>query len=67
MRIAQEHMCGTRAPADGWQRACAGFTRALGLRQREASPCVFINVEKEIAVSVHGDDFTLTGKAKYQP
>ena len=34
---------------------------ALGFRQGEASLCVFINVEKELAVSVHGDDFTSTG------
>ena len=35
--------------------------RALGFCQGEASRCVCINVEKELAVSVHGDDFTSTG------
>ena len=59
--VLNQHMCGTRAAADGWQQEYADFTRALAFRQVAASPRVFINVEKELVVSVHGDDFTSTG------
>ena len=40
--LLKKHMYGTRAAADGWQREYAGFVRSLGLRQGEASPCVFV-------------------------
>ena len=36
--------------------------RALGSCDGEACPCVLISVEREFAVSVHGDDFTSTGR-----
>ena len=35
--------------------------RSMGFRQGEASPCVFHNSQRQLAVSVHGDDFTSTG------
>ena len=54
-------MYGTRAAADGWQQQYAGFMRSIAFRQGEASPCVFMNVKRGLAASVHGDDFTTTG------
>ena len=58
--LLKKTMYGARAAAGGQQQEYAGFMRALGFRQGEAGPCMFINVEKELAVSVHGDDFTST-------
>ena len=59
--LRKKHMYGTRAAADGWQQEYAGFMRALGFRQGEASPYMPVNVGKKFAVSVPGDNFTSTG------
>ena len=59
--LLKKHMYGTRAAADAWQQEYAGFMRSMGFRQGEASPCVFHNPQRQLAVSVHGDDFTSTG------
>ena len=59
--LLKKHMYGTRAAADGWQQEYAGFMRSVGFRQGEASPCVFHHSERQLAISVHGDDFTSTG------
>ena len=55
-----KHMYGTRAAADGWQQEYSGFMRKIGFVQGVASPCIFTHVERGIACSVHGDDFTST-------
>ena len=54
-------MYGTKAAADGWQQEYSGFLRSIGFDQGAACPCLFVNVERQLAVSVHGDDFTTTG------
>ena len=54
-------MYGTRAAADGWQQEYSGFLRSIGFRQGAACPCLFINSDRQLAVSVHGDDFTTAG------
>ena len=54
-------MYGTRAAADGWQQECSGFLRSIGFQQGEAPPCVFMHNLKNMATSVHGDDFTSVG------
>ncbi len=55
-------MYGTRGAADGWQEECSSaLVSDMGFEQGQSSPCVFIHHEKDIAVSVHGDDFTPTG------
>ncbi len=60
------HMYGTRAAADGWQEEYSSFlVEMLGFRQGLASPCLFRHVERQIVLSVHGDDFTAAG-AKHQ-
>ena len=59
--LLKKHMYGTRAAADGWQQEYSGFLRSIGFRQGAACPCLFINSEKQLAVSVHGDDFTTAG------
>ena len=55
--LLKKHMYGTRAAADGWQQEYSGFLRSIGFRQGAACPCLFVNADKQLAVSVHGDDF----------
>ena len=56
------HMYGTRAAADGWQEEYSvTLVSALGFVQGLACPCVFRHPEREVVVSVHGDDFTAAG------
>ena len=37
------------------------FPAAIGFEKGEASPCVFVHKLKNVATSVHGDDFTSVG------
>ncbi len=56
------HMYGTRAAADGWQEEYSSFlVENLGFTQGRSSPCVFRHPERQLIVSVHGDDFTAAG------
>ena len=59
--LLKRHMYGTRRAADGWQSEYSGTLIELGFTQGTSSACVFRHAEKEIAVSVHGDDFTCSG------
>ena len=54
-------MYGTQAAADGWQQEYAGYMVEMGFRQGIASPCVFVHPSRNLACSVHGDDFTTCG------
>ena len=55
------HMYGTRPAADGWQEEYSTMLVDLGFRQGKASPNVFYHPERNVATSVHGDDFTSEG------
>ena len=56
------HMYGTRAAADGWQEEYSStLVSALGFVQGISSPCIFRHRERDIVVTVHGDDFTSVG------
>ncbi len=57
------HMYGTRMAADGWQEEYSSFLVGLGFRQGDACPNVFYHREKQVATSVHGDDFVSSGPA----
>ena len=37
------------------------FPKSIGFEQEEASPCVFVHKPRNLATSVHGDDFTTVG------
>jgi len=54
-------MYGTRAAADGWQQEYSSFLKSIGFRQGAACPCLFFNESRNLAISVHGDDFTTVG------
>ncbi len=59
------HMYGTRAAADGWQEEYSVFlVDELDFRQGTSSPCVFRHKTRQIALSVHGDDFTSVGSKR---
>ena len=56
------HMYGTRAAADGWQEEYSStLVSRLGFIQGVSSPCLFRHAEREIFITVHGDDFTSVG------
>ena len=56
------HMYGTRAAADGWQEEYSStLVASMGFIQGTSTPCVFRHHEKDIIVTVHGDDFTTVG------
>ena len=55
---------GTRDAAQNWAREYSNTLKALGFRIGQASPCNFQHEEKEISMTVHGDDFTATGPSE---
>ena len=59
--LLKRHMYGTRRAAEGWQDEYSSTLVANGFTRGRASACVFTHLERGIAVSVHGDDFTATG------
>jgi hypothetical protein len=60
-----KHMYGTRKAADGWHCEYAGqLVNTLGFEVGDASACVFYHKEKDLRVSVHGDDLTAVGEKR---
>ena len=55
------HTYGTRRAAEGWLDEYSGTLVSEGFLRGKASVCVFVHPVTEIAMSVHGDDFTATG------
>ena len=52
---------GTRDAAQNWTEEYAKKLVRLGLSAGVATPCHFQHDEKELFVTVHGDDFTVVG------
>ena len=59
--LLRKYIYGARAAADGWQQEYSGYLRSIGFQQGEACPCSFVDANRGLAVSVHGDDFTTVG------
>ena len=59
--LLKRHMYGTRRAAEGWQDEYSTRLVEAGFVQGIASACVLHHVQRGLAVSVHGDDFTVTG------
>ena len=55
------YMYGTRRAADGWQSEYSSSLVEFGFVEGTSSACVFTHTERQIMVSVHGDDFTCSG------
>ena len=59
--LLKKHMYGTCAAADGWQQEYSGFLKTIGFTQGVACPCLFVSSDRQLYISVHGDDFTTAG------
>jgi hypothetical protein len=57
-------MYGTRDAAQNWEIEYSKYLKELGFRQGKATTCAFFNQEMNLRVVVHGDDFTILGKAE---
>ena len=55
---------GTRDAAQNWAREYTQFLAGCGFQAGLASPCNFRHKSRELMVTVHGDDFTVTGPTK---
>ena len=55
---------GTRDAALNWTNTFTAHLESIGFNRGAACPCNFIHEERGIALTVHGDDFTSTGKEK---
>ena len=53
---------GTRDAAQNWARTVTTTLTTLGFKVGEHSPCNFRHESRGIALTVHGDDFTSTGR-----
>ena len=54
---------GTRDAGAIWEETYAEALVALGFSRGAASPCCFFHKDKDVAIVVHGDDFTALGEA----
>ena len=52
---------GTRDAAQNWAAEYTGYMTTLGFDVGTATPCSFKHAVKDLYVTVHGDDFTITG------
>ena len=62
-RVAQLHFSfyGTRDAAQNWIAEYTSYLVSIGFRPGAASTCSFWHKGRELYLSVHGDDFTITG------
>ena len=52
---------GTRDAAQNWAQEYTRTLRAAGFTVGKASPCIFYHKSTGMALTVHGDDFTISG------
>ena len=52
---------GTRDAAQNWYKEYSSFLESLQFKRGVASPCNFVHEQRQIYLTVHGDDFTATG------
>ena len=55
---------GTRDAAKNWSKKFTEVMTGCGFVYGKTSPCNFYNADRQISVTVHGDDFTSTGRAR---
>ena len=65
-RVARLNMSlyGTRDAAQNWAKEYTTFLEEIGFKAGLASPCNFKHKYRELKLTVHGDDFTVTGPTK---
>eukprot|EP00973_Karenia_brevis_P036614 5046527-Karenia_brevis.AAC.1 len=54
---------GTRDAAQNWSREYTGTLNKLGFIAGKASPCNFCHKSRDMVMTVHGDDFTISAPA----
>ena len=52
---------GTRDAAQNWTKEYTRVLSAAGFTAGKASPCNFYHEKRGMALTVHGDDFTISG------
>ena len=52
---------GTRDAAQNWAAEYTSYLQSLGFLAGKGTPCNFRHTTRELYLSVHGDDFTITG------
>ena len=57
----QLSLYGTRDAAQNWAAEYMSPLKSLGFKVGRASPCNFVHEKRGIALTVHGDDFTIIG------
>ena len=57
----QLSLYGTRDAAQNWAAEYTSVLKSLGFKVGRASPCNFVHENRGIALTVHGDDFTIIG------
>ena len=57
----QLSLYGTRDAAQNWAAEYTSLLEELGFRAGKASPCNFVHDKRGLALTVHGDDFTIIG------
>ena len=57
----QLSLYGTRDAAQNWAAEYTSLLVGLGFRAGKASPCNFVHDKRGLALTVHGDDFTIIG------
>ena len=55
---------GTRDAATNWALKFTQFLEGIGFAKGRASPCNFYHSERQISCTVHGDDFSSTGRER---
>ena len=52
---------GTKDAAKNWSKKYTEVMLSLGFEVGQGSPCNFKHVQRQVSVTVHGDDFASTG------
>ena len=55
-------MYGLQKAAEGWEKHYTNVLEKMGFRRGRASLCVFVHPERQIYLTVYGDDFSARGR-----
>ena len=59
--LLRKAVCGTREAPQSWQMHVTEILHSLGFKAGKANPCVFRHEGRDLAVTVHVDDFLVAG------
>ena len=55
-------MYGLQKAAEGWEKDYTNVLGKMGFQRGRASPCVFVHPERQVYLTVYGDDFSARGR-----